>query len=716
MDFAPLPSPRHPNRLYFASARSGNVGGLRNESGIEDAERGRLISDMYATELDGGAWSQPSPVGTLLNTPRHEVAIDFSEDGQILFFFRGFSLFSGNILTDTAAARDELRPEPTAANLPMRPELGDGDPYFFRDTFVVFSSRRAGGEGGSDIWWSVFSKEEGAWSRPANFGPAINSGYDEATPFLARDGRTLFFSSNSLASMGGFDVFSSKFDDRTGAWPEAKNLGLPINSPGDEQYFRLSASGSTATFSSDRFGGSGLRDIHVAHFKKDRPEQLAISNPLIFNQITQSEKPPAPEIPVELTERDSLIPPIFYEDDRDLTASLNLRRIDGFAVLANLLPEATAVVTCHTDDADPGKFALYSGIKRAETVAQILLDRGVPANRIIVRSAGAQYPIAKNVIDAEPNQTGRRLNRRVELTLHLPGAARPKVGVERPIVGPVMAADGAEFFEEMNQGLAYRVEVAETKQILGGDELMMFGNLLVEGAAEGGKYTWSAGLFKTFEAASALKKELARQGFREAKVVATVNSLRLTREAAKAFQHLGSRRPFSGRLPRRFSHRPKKGGRGQKLGLRRHPPLRLRPRRHGAALLDVRRRRTHRPLCLGEPLCENPHGLPFGEKAGKSPLAAARHARREVARQRFGRQNHGTRRAARAHGLPRAGPLRAHLRAMDAAGHAARHPGHRTGGREDRRAAGGEEKIGGLGRFKSMNGESPQPLPNPNQR
>ena len=533
-EFAPLPSPKFANRLYFSSSRPGNVGGIRDEFGIENSEKGHLIADMYATELVGGVWEQPEPLGSLLNTARHEIALDFSENSQILYFFRGFSQFSGDILTDTASARDEIRVNQTPAKLPFRPELGDGYPFFFRDTFLIFSSRRAGGEGGLDLYWSVFSKENNEWSAPVNFGPNINTGYDEISPFLAKDGRTLYFSSNNLGSMGGFDVFSSKFSDREVAWPVAENVGAPINSPGDDAFFRLSATGSLATFSSDRFGGSGQRDLYAAHFKKEKPEQGKVSKPLIFSELNPGMAVLAPEIPVELMNGDSLIQPIFYENDRDLTAPGNLKRIEDFVALAKTLPQAKVVVTCHTDDADQGKFALYAGIKRAEDVGRVLVSRGISATRIQLRSAGAQYPIAKNVIDAEPNVTGRRLNRRVELTLHLPGEERPKVGIERPIVGPVMAAEGAEFFEEMNRGLVYRVEIASTKQILGGDEVMMFGDLLVESGDEPGKYVWSVGMYKTFEAAATLKKDLIGQGFRDAKIVAQVNSIRLTRETAKA--------------------------------------------------------------------------------------------------------------------------------------------------------------------------------------
>jgi tetratricopeptide (TPR) repeat protein len=532
-DFAPLPSPKYPNRLYFSSAREGNIGGLRDQNGLEKGEKRNYTADMFVAELEGGVWNLPTALSSLLNTARQEQLLDFSENGQILYFFRGFSLFSGEILTDTAAARDEQRVQQTSAMLPFRPEMADGSPCFFRDSFVVFSSRLKGGQGGADLYWSVFSKQKNKWSMARNLGEMVNSGYDETSPFLSKDGRTLYFSSNSTASMGGFDVFSSKFEDAKNAWSLPKNLGLPINSPGDDQFFRLSANGTEAYFSSDRFGGFGGRDLFIVHFKKERIEQIRISKPLIFSQVAPQFAIDELVIPDELLEKDSLIAPIFYENESDLTGPNNLRQIDGFAALARAIPQAKVVVTCHTDDAEPSKFALQAGIKRAEVIGRVLADRGVANARILLQSTGSQYPIAKNVLNAEPNTAGRRLNRRVELTLHLPGEMAPKIRIERPIINRIMSADGAEFFEEMNKGLSYRVQIASTRQILGGDEVMMFGDLLVESSGGSGQYIWSAGLYKTFLSAADLRNELAAQGFQDTRIVAALNGVRLSKDAAK---------------------------------------------------------------------------------------------------------------------------------------------------------------------------------------
>lgn len=68
------------------------------------------------------------------------------------------------------------------------------------------------------------------------------------------------------------------------------------------------------------------------------------------------------------------------------------------------------VVTGHTDSKGSDAYNLKLGERRAETVKQCLVDRGIPASRIIVRSKGKSDPIASN-----DTEEGRQANRRVEI-------------------------------------------------------------------------------------------------------------------------------------------------------------------------------------------------------------------------------------------------------------------------------------------------------------
>ena len=125
---------------------------------------------------------------------------------------------------------------------------------------MYFVSDRPGGYGGRDIYRTV-KLPNGQWSEPINLGPVINSPYDEDSPFIAVDNKTLYFSSNGPNSMGGFDIFVS-IRDENNVWSNSVNLGYPINSTGDDIYYTTTADGHYGYLSSFRKNGFGEKDIY----------------------------------------------------------------------------------------------------------------------------------------------------------------------------------------------------------------------------------------------------------------------------------------------------------------------------------------------------------------------------------------------------------------------------------------------------------------------
>lgn len=126
--------------------------------------------------------------------------------------------------------------------------------------FMYFTSDRAGGFGGRDIY-RISKLPDGTWSEPMNLGPSINTPYDEDCPFIAIDNKTLYFSSNGPNSMGGFDVFLS-IRDENNAWSTPINLGYPLNSCNDDVFYTTTVNGLKGYLSSFRKGGFGEKDIY----------------------------------------------------------------------------------------------------------------------------------------------------------------------------------------------------------------------------------------------------------------------------------------------------------------------------------------------------------------------------------------------------------------------------------------------------------------------
>lgn len=138
---------------------------------------------------------------------------------------------------------------------------------------LFFASDRDGGEGGLDIW---FTRRVGnGWSEPVNAGPAINSPFDEISPFLNEDGNKLFFSSKGHVGFGGFDIFVA--EGEVGNWREPVNVGSPVNSTYDDLGSMWMSEDSSVLFTSNRRGGAGGYDIYWGRAIYYRPAAVEIT-------------------------------------------------------------------------------------------------------------------------------------------------------------------------------------------------------------------------------------------------------------------------------------------------------------------------------------------------------------------------------------------------------------------------------------------------------
>lgn len=270
-DFGPVQSPNNNQRIYFSSNRSGSLGGMRNDIGATDNLLGNYRCDIYFSNRDQKeAWQPVQPLGYLINSAAHEVIFGFDQAGKALYYYQGDKLEGGQIFVDTFQLKGRsintdllFSPLDATANITI--------PYFLDAKTIVFASRRPGGFGGYDLYQSSFIG--GHWSTPQNLGPEINTPFDEITPYLAPDRRSLYFSSNHPErSIGGFDILKSKYNPQRQQWSAPYNLGLGLNSSGDDSYFRLAKDGYTAYLASNRKDSYGQRDLYVAYFYDYLPE------------------------------------------------------------------------------------------------------------------------------------------------------------------------------------------------------------------------------------------------------------------------------------------------------------------------------------------------------------------------------------------------------------------------------------------------------------
>jgi tetratricopeptide (TPR) repeat protein len=122
------------------------------------------------------------------------------------------------------------------------------------------------------------------WSKGVGISENINTGYDENYPFLMLDGLTLYFASNNLNSIGGYDIFITKYVPGSGEFLNPENIGMPFNSVYNDYMFVVDESNSTGWFVTDRYQPKDKVVIYHFNFKEEK-EYFKSENDTILRQV-----------------------------------------------------------------------------------------------------------------------------------------------------------------------------------------------------------------------------------------------------------------------------------------------------------------------------------------------------------------------------------------------------------------------------------------------
>ncbi|MDR1054737.1 MAG: OmpA family protein [Prevotellaceae bacterium] len=275
--------------IMFTARRDDSTGGK-----IDD-EDGGFFEDIYIAANQGQQWSIPANIGKPLNTNVHDGIIGLSNDGQKLFVYRTDD--GGDIYASTLKGDSWSKPKSIGSKVNSKYHESQASLSYDGNT-LYFISDRPGGFGEHDIYLSR-RDAKGNWGEPVNLGPAINTEYDELCVFIHPDGKTLYFSSKGHENMGGFDIFKSVFEN--GKWSTPENLGYPVNTPDDDLFFTLSASGKRGYFSSIREGGKGDQDLYMITFLGAEKALIGNSEDMLIayqsNPVSEKVIEPVVELP-----------------------------------------------------------------------------------------------------------------------------------------------------------------------------------------------------------------------------------------------------------------------------------------------------------------------------------------------------------------------------------------------------------------------------------
>jgi OmpA-OmpF porin, OOP family len=204
--------------------------------------------------------NEPGKQGSLINISganagQHQGAAAITPDGKGLFFTQWEKKNGKTFASIWYAANDNGQwTNATTATGLNKEGYNTMQPFVTADgKYLLFSSNRPGGSGGYDLWYIQLASGNAMTDTALNMGRTINTNADEQTPFYAQRINRLVFSTNGRTGMGGYDIFSAK--GTFGKWGEPVNMGYPVNSVKDDQYFYSSSNAdifSEAWFSSDR--------------------------------------------------------------------------------------------------------------------------------------------------------------------------------------------------------------------------------------------------------------------------------------------------------------------------------------------------------------------------------------------------------------------------------------------------------------------------------
>jgi outer membrane protein OmpA-like peptidoglycan-associated protein len=434
--------------------------------------------DLVVCRKDSlGRWLPPVSISPNINSPMNEGTCTISADGRQLIFTscigrRGYGscdLFESRKVGEEWSRPVNLGPDVNSPAWESQPSLSsDGRTLYF-------VSDRRGGVGNKDIYVS-YKLENGRWTKAENLGPNINTPYDEISPFIHVNGRTLFIASNGKPGFGGYDIYRSEYDN--GAWSAAENFGSPVNNHEDQFSLFITRDGERGFYSHEdnfKVNSSMLFEMQVpeemrlkykSNYVKGTIRDAKSKNPLgarveLFNinkneltSVVQADSVSGEYLIVLTQGADYALyvshPGYLfkslnfnYEIEEQLTpvaldVLLDPAKAGAFAVLNNIFfdlnkfdlkeksvtelekvvrfltenPSLRIEIAGHTDNVGAPAYNLQLSQKRAQSVSSYLVAHGINPARLTQKGYGAQKPLVPN--DSEEN---RQINRRIEFRL-----------------------------------------------------------------------------------------------------------------------------------------------------------------------------------------------------------------------------------------------------------------------------------------------------------
>ncbi|WP_461053568.1 OmpA family protein [Spirosoma arcticum] len=291
-EVAPVISPDGRTLYFTRNFNKANIGGADRQ-------------DVWYSTLESGAsgttptWGEAINIGAPINNTGDNAISGMGPDGRTAYLINIYRPDGGLSFGISKSIRTKAGwSQPVECKIANNYNLHEKNQLEFcvspDGRAIILAVQRKDTRGDRDLYVSLLRSDR-SWSEPVSLGAVVNTAEFESSPFLAADGRTLYFTSAGHPGYGDGDIFvARRLDDSWGNWSEPENLGPAINTDEWDGYFTIPASGDFAYLSS-RAGSMGEDDIfRLKLYPAIKPDPVAIISGQVLDAKTK--KPIASEV------------------------------------------------------------------------------------------------------------------------------------------------------------------------------------------------------------------------------------------------------------------------------------------------------------------------------------------------------------------------------------------------------------------------------------
>lgn len=382
--------------------------------------------------------------------------------------------------------------------------------------------------------------EDTVWTYPALINENLTSASNEIYPMLSPDGKSIFFASEGLFGMGGYDLYVSEWDEETQDWGEPVNMGFPYSSPADDLLLVNTPDGEHTIFASNRDCHPDSVWVYVLEFDS-MPVRHAVKDPEELRRLASLD----PAATTERLDGDAAV-------NTDIPENVDIRRYMDKMTEVRSLRDSISRHGAQLDS-DRNRFAMSEDDQERTRITQEILRREamIPKLQDSLDRASAQLQkiemeflfsgvvidpdkvmaaADKEIVGEATSYTFTKMSMGDKLALKI---------MDPPVVFDytfrILPEGQFALDNTIPQGIIYQIQIfggggkATVKALKGLSPVF-------ERISAGGRYVYRVGLFNTYQDVLANLNSVKRVGFRNAFIVAYIDGEEVSVSKARTME------------------------------------------------------------------------------------------------------------------------------------------------------------------------------------